>query len=128
MKHPLVAIKSPFAANETADRLEKLLTSRGIRIFARIDHAAAARDSGLELNDEIVVIFGDPKVGTALMKECPPLAIELPLKMLIWQDKETFIGFRDPKDFLEEYSIHENAVVLEKMSALMHALAKEVTC
>lgn len=128
MKHPLVAIKSPFSVNETAERLEKLLTSKGIGIFARIDHAAAAKESGLELRDEIVIVFGDPKVGTALMQECPPLGIELPLKMLIWHENETYVAYRDPKHYLEEYAIVKNALILEKMSQLMHTLAKEITC
>jgi uncharacterized protein (DUF302 family) len=128
MKHPLVAVKSPFSVNETAERLEKLLTSRGIRIFARIDHAAAARESGLELQDEIVIVFGDPKVGTALMQECPAIGIELPLKILIWQENETYVAYRDPKHYLEEYSLVKNALILEKMSDLMHTLAKEITC
>ncbi len=128
MKHPLVAVKSPFSVNETAERLEKLLTSKGIRIFARIDHAAAARESGLELQDEIVIVFGDPKVGTALMQECPAIGIELPLKILIWQENETYVAYRDPKHYLEEYSLVKNALILEKMSDLMHTLAKEITC
>lgn len=128
MKHPLIAIKSPFSVNETAERLEKLLTSKGIFIFARIDHAAAAREFGLELRDEIVIVFGDPKVGTALMQECPALGMELPLKMVIWQENETYVAYRDPKHYLEEYSLVKNALVLEKMSQLMHTLAKEITC
>ncbi len=128
MKHPLVAIKSSFSVSETAERLEKLLTSKGIRIFARIEHAAAAREFDLELQDEIVIVFGDPKVGTALMQDCPALGIELPLKMVIWQENETYVAYRDPKHYLEEYAIVKNAMILEKMSQLMHTLAKEITC
>lgn len=131
MKHPLVAVKSPFSVNETALQLQKLLTDRGIKIFATIDHSAAASESGLELPGETVVIFGDPKVGTFLMQECPPLGIELPLKMLIWQDAEsqkTFIGFREPLEYLDQYGVVKHKEILEKISKLMHSLLKEVTC
>jgi len=131
MKHPLVTVESPFSVRETALRLEKLLTSRGILIFAQIDHAKAAKDSGLELTEEIVMIFGDPKVGTLLMQECPPLGIELPLKILLWQDQEsqnTIVGFREPLEYLEQYGVTKHRNILEKMSTLMHTLLKEVTC
>lgn len=131
MKHPLVAVKSPYSVSETALKLQKLLTDKGIKIFACIDHSAAASESQLELAGETVVIFGDPKVGTYLMQECPPLGVELPLKMLIWQEpevKKTFIGFREPLEYLEQYSVEKHKGILEKISKLMHTLLKEVTC
>lgn len=131
MKHPLVAVKSPNSVSETALQLQKLLTDRGIKIFACIDHSAAASDSGLELQGETVVVFGDPKVGTFLMQECPPLGFELPLKMLIWQEQEsqeTYIGFREPLEYIEQYGVVKHKEILEKISKLMHTLLKEVTC
>ena len=75
-----------------------------------------------------MVGFGDPKVGTSLMQECPLIGIELPLKMVIWQENDTYVAYRDPKHYLEEYSLVKNAAILEKMSHLMHTLVKEITC
>jgi uncharacterized protein (DUF302 family) len=127
MKHPLIVRSSPHSVKETADRLVNLLDSKKIRMFARIDHCEAAQASGLSLQEEQVVDFGDPKVGTGLMQECPPIGIELPLKIVIWQDKQTMVGYHDPKGLIKEYSVPEHEIVLEKMSELMAALAESMT-
>lgn len=126
MTNQLTVSRSPFDVNTTADKLEALLRKMGIHIFARIDHGEAARSNGLELQDEIVIVFGDPKVGTHLMQECPELGIELPLKMLIWHHEKTNIGYRNPEKILNEYQISENREIIKKMSGLMARLVKEV--
>ncbi len=126
MTNPLTISTSPFDVSATADKLETILKKMGIHLFARINHGEAARLNGLELQDEIVIVFGDPKVGTHLMKECPELGIELPLKILIWHQEKTNIGYRDPEQLLTEYKITENSEIIKKMSGLMARLVKEV--
>lgn len=127
MKNPLVIKSSPNSVQETCARLEKALDSRNITRFAKIDHWAAARDAGMEMQDEVVYVFGDPKVGTHLMLECPEVGIELPLKILIWKGEETYVGYREPKLILESYEVKSNAGIIEKMSGLMQMLVDEIT-
>jgi len=115
-----------LSAPEAADKLQQILASRQIRLFARISHSAAAKESGLELPFEELFIFGDPKVGTALMQENAALGIELPLKILIWQAEQTVIGYQDPAHLAGEYSINQNVTVLEKMSQLLASLVDAV--
>ena len=67
-------------------RLTELLDKRGIKLFAVIDQRAEARDAGLELRETVLVIFGDPAVGTPVMVDSPLAALDLPLKVLIWAD------------------------------------------
>jgi uncharacterized protein (DUF302 family) len=73
---------------ETVDRLESLLKAKDIKIFARIDQAAEARAAGLTMRPMVLLIFGDPKAGTPLMIRHPSLAMDLPLKALVWESAE----------------------------------------
>lgn len=79
---------SPYPVAETVDRLEAAIRQAGNTVFARIDHAAGARGAGLEMAPTVVIIFGNPKAGTPLMKAAPSLAIDLPQKFLVWQNSE----------------------------------------
>ena len=113
---------------ETLGRLLDAIDKRGLRLFARIDHAGAARDAGLELADEEVIVFGNPKAGTALMQDDPRIGIELPLRMLIWRDGEaTLVGYDDPRRLTDRYSVGAHAETLQQMHALLAALAAEAT-
>jgi uncharacterized protein (DUF302 family) len=68
---------------ETTRRLSEAVERRDLTVFARIDHAAAARDAGLQLADEEVLLFGNPRAGTPLMQSDPEIGIELPLRVLV---------------------------------------------
>jgi len=81
-------LSSRYPVRETMDRLREVLKSMGIKIFARIDQAAEARAVGLSMRPMELLIFGDPKTGTPLMKHHPSLAIDLPLKALAWESEE----------------------------------------
>ena len=82
----LLRVKSAHDVSTTADRLVNALNAKGMTVFDRIDHAAGAQKAGLELAPTTLVIFGNPKVGTPLMQCAITAAIDLPQKMLIWQD------------------------------------------
>jgi uncharacterized protein (DUF302 family) len=82
----LITQQSKYSAEETARRFEEAVKAKGWVSFARIDHAAAARQAGLELKPRTVIIFGNPKGGTAPMQRAPTLAIDNPPKALVWQD------------------------------------------
>jgi uncharacterized protein (DUF302 family) len=80
--------RSVHSVSETLARLEELLRSKGLAIFARIDHSGEAAKVGLEMRPTELLIFGSPKAGTPLMIAAPTLALDLPLKALVWQDAE----------------------------------------
>lgn len=84
----LVTKPSAHSAKATLDRLATALTKRGFMIFATLDHAAAAKSKGLEMPFSTVLVFGNPKLGTPNFIRKPRLAIDLPLKALVWEDKD----------------------------------------
>lgn len=109
---------------ETMRRLIASVQERGLRIFARIDHAAGAREVGLELADEQVLVFGNPKAGTALMRDDPRIGIELPLRMLVWADHQgVAVGYEDPRELAGRFTVSAHVATLEAMAQLLAALA-----
>jgi uncharacterized protein (DUF302 family) len=82
----LVKRQSPYSVAETTERLEAVLKAAGNTIFAHVDHSGGARAAGLELRPTQLLIFGNPKAGTWLMQDAPTMAIDLPMKFLVWQD------------------------------------------
>ena len=77
---------SPRTVPETVAHLTDMLTARGIKVFAVIDQAAEAQEAGLDLRETVLVIFGNPAAGTPVMAAMPLAALDLPLKLLIWDD------------------------------------------
>jgi uncharacterized protein (DUF302 family) len=97
---------SPHPAQKTADLLESFLSTKGMKIFARIDQAAEAVAVGLELRPTILLLFGNPKAGTPLMQQYPNLALDLPLKTLIWEEAgQVHVTFTSPEELRERYSL-----------------------
>lgn len=87
----------PRSVTDTVERLTTLISNKGQRLFAVIDQAAAARQVGLELRDTKLVIFGSPVTGTPVMVAAPLAAVDLPLKVLVWDDAgQTKIPYNDP--------------------------------
>ena len=84
----IVSRPSPFAVEETLERLKAAIHSRNLTLFAHIDHSGEARRIGLTMQEAHVLIFGNPKGGTPLMIASPLLALDLPLKVLVWQRAE----------------------------------------
>lgn len=82
----LTTVDSAAPAAATLDRLEAAIRARGMKVFTRIDHAAAAREAGLAMPAATVVVFGNPAGGTPNFLRAPTLAIDLPLKALVWDD------------------------------------------
>lgn len=84
----LVTRPSGYSVAGTIDRLETVVKSKGMTVFARIDHAAAAKEAGLSMRPAQLLIFGNPRGGTPLMNAAPTIGIDLPLKALAWEDAE----------------------------------------
>jgi uncharacterized protein (DUF302 family) len=123
----MLTLVSSSGYGETVIRLLDAIAQRSLMVFAQIDHAAAAREAGMELPDEMVVVFGNPRAGTPLMQADPRIGIELPLRMLVWdQGGQTIVGYNDPKSLAGSYNIATQAATLDGMSSLLHALANDV--
>ena len=97
-KDGLVTLESRHAATETAERIKAEIERRGMSIFARVDHAAAARGADMALRPTEVLMFGNPRAGTPLMQADQTIGIDLPLKLLVWEDEagRVWISYNDP--------------------------------
>jgi uncharacterized protein (DUF302 family) len=124
----MIVKQSSSAYAETTDSLIAAIERRGLTVFARIDHAAGAREAGLELDDEQVIVFGSPLSGTPLMQSDPRVGIELPLRMLVWREAgDVLIGYRDPRELAASYDVLAQQATLERMAALLDELAAEAS-
>ena len=94
----LVAIKSPYSAKDTMNRVEEIVKQRELTVFARIDHAAGAAKIGKSLRPTELLVFGNPQGGTPFMECAQSVGIDLPLKVLVWQDAtaQVWLGYNDP--------------------------------
>ena len=103
----LVQLESRHSTPVTAQRLEALLNTAGVRVFARIDFSADAKAAGLEMHPEILLLFGNPKAGTPLMIERPSVGIDLPLKALLWEDADgrSWLAYNDPSYIVQRHAV-----------------------
>jgi len=124
----LRVLQSQHGPGETLDRLEAAVTRHGMAIVARIDHAAAAEKVGLELQPTVVLVFGNPRAGTPAMQAVRTLAIDLPLKMLIWQDDKdmTWLAYNDPAWLFRRHGVVDDGAV-EVMNDVLESIAGEAT-
>jgi uncharacterized protein (DUF302 family) len=99
----MVHLKSPYSVDETLERLGKILQKLGIPILASIDHSGGAAAMGLAMRPTKLLIFGNAKAGTPLMLAAPTLALDLPLKALVWEDAEgeVWVSYNTPQ-YLQE--------------------------
>jgi len=98
---------SNHSVENTVDRLQNILKSKGITLFALIDHSGEAEKAGLKMPPTRLLIFGSPKAGTAVMLAAPSAAIDLPLKVLVWEDAQgkVWMSFNDPAYLQERHNI-----------------------
>lgn len=84
----IIDIPSNYPVDQTVERLEEILRAKGITLFALVDHSGEAKKAGMEMRPTKLLIFGSPKAGTPLMLAAPSISIDLPLKILIWEDSQ----------------------------------------
>jgi uncharacterized protein (DUF302 family) len=97
---------SPWPVADTVGRLTDLLAAKGIKVFTVIDQSAEARRAGLELRDTTLVIFGNPAAGTPVMQAAPLAALDLPLKVLVWDDAgQTKVSYYAPAALAARYDL-----------------------
>jgi len=98
----MVHLNSPYSVPETLKRLDSVLQSRGLAVFARVDHSGEAEKVGMKMHPTQLILFGSPKGGTPVMVASPTLAIDLPLKALVWEDAggKVWLSYNRP-DYLQ---------------------------
>jgi uncharacterized protein (DUF302 family) len=101
----LITIQSHYGPQETMQRLEAAVKAKGFTVFAHIDHSAQAAQVGLGLPPTDLLIFGNPKGGTPLMRSNQTIGIDLPLKALVWQDEKgnTWLSYNDPEWLVQRH-------------------------
>ena len=115
----IIDTPSNHSVDETVEKLKRTLQAKGVNIFAIVDHSGEAETVGLKMRPTKLVIFGSPKAGTPVMLAAPSVAIDLPLKILIWEDREgkvwvsynslTYLQERHglPKELLQNIAVVE---------------------
>ena len=123
----LVTIRSDSGPAETMKRLEAAVKERGLTVFARIDHAAGAREVRLPLRPTSVLIFGNAKGGTPLMQSVQTIGIDLPLKVLVWEDASdvTWLSYNDPSWLAKRHGLlHGTEAVASALAAALEAIVE----
>ena len=119
----IVDTLSNHSVDETVERLKGIFQARGVTLFALIDHSGEAQKIGIEMRPTKLLIFGNPKGGTPLMLAAPRSAIDLPLKILVWEDanQKVWISYNSLAYLKERHGLPEelmaNIAVVEKLAA-----------
>jgi uncharacterized protein (DUF302 family) len=125
----LTTVKSSHGPQDTMNRLEAAVKAKGMTVFARIDHAAGASAVGLSLNPTDVLIFGNAMGGTPLMQSVQTIAIDLPLKALVWQDAsgDTWLSYNDPAWLAKRHGLNRTEPPIGNLIAALDAVARAAT-
>jgi uncharacterized protein (DUF302 family) len=100
---------SPWTVDQTVCRLVQIVRERGLKVFVVVDHSGEARAAGLDLRDTKVVLFGSPTTGTSVMSAAPLVALDLPLKVLVWADGDrTKVCYAPPSELADRYGISDD--------------------
>ncbi|MGA8059070.1 MAG: DUF302 domain-containing protein [Candidatus Binataceae bacterium] len=112
------------SVDETAEKLQAILRAKGIALFALVDHSGEAAKVGMKMRPTKLLIFGNPKAGTPLMQASPSIAIDLPLKILIWEDAagKVWVSYNSSTYLRERHHLPEE---LERNIAVVETLAAE---
>lgn len=122
----VVSVRSQHPFAETMQKLERTLTSKGMKIFAIVDLGGEAVAAGFRMPPTKLVIFGDPKLGTPVMLGAPSMALDLPLKILVGEDpgSQTWLSYNSPAYLTKRHSIPEDLVhYISGIEALVQAVA-----
>ena len=109
---------SSHSVEQTVDKLKSILQAKGVTLFALIDHSGEAEKVGMKMLPTKLLIFGNPKSGTPLMLASPTIALDLPLKILVWQDNQgkVWLSYNSPEYLKERYGFPED--LLPNISAV----------
>jgi len=120
----LINKPSQHSVDQTVERLKNILESKGVKLFALIDHSGEAEKVGMKMRPTKLLIFGNPKAGTPLMLAAPSIAIDLPLKILIWEDTagKVWLTYNNPEFLRERHGLPPD---LMQNVSVVEALASE---
>jgi uncharacterized protein (DUF302 family) len=126
-KNGIVDVPSNHSVDQTVDRLKDILQAKGVTLFALIDHSGEAEKVGMKMPSTKLLIFGNPKGGTPLMLAAPSVAIDLPLKILIWQDGEgkVWLSYNSPEYLQERHDLPQDLLQNIAVVAALAAKAGE---
>jgi uncharacterized protein (DUF302 family) len=123
-----VVKSSPHSVPVTVEKLNSAIERAGASVAAVVDHAAGAKKTGMDLPPTTLVIFGNPKLGTPLMQQNRQVGIELPMRVLVWQDGDaTKIGYLSPESMASEYGIAADDASIKKMVGALDKLTNAAT-
>ncbi|HIP94428.1 MAG TPA: DUF302 domain-containing protein [Leucothrix sp.] len=125
----IVKKASVHSVKETMDKFEALIKSKGMGVFARIDHKKNAAGIDMKMNDAEVLIFGNPKGGTVLMKNDISVSLDLPLRVAVYKDNDgkVWISYHNPQAVKESYKITTGTKVLDKVEGALDKLTSAVS-
>jgi uncharacterized protein (DUF302 family) len=124
----LVIKKSPHSVDVTVGRLEAGLEKRSIKIIAKVDHRENAAMVKKNLRPTILLIFGNPRLGTPLIEEAPTLAVDLPMRVVVWREEksgQTMLAYTDAEALGRRHGITANAARIERMKKALDRLTEE---
>jgi len=109
-KNGIVDVPSNHSVDETVEKLKDILQSKGVTLFALVDHSGEAAKVGMKMPPTKLLIFGSPKAGTPLMLAAPSIAIDLPLKILVWEDGQgkVWLSYNSPEYLKERHNLPQN--------------------
>lgn len=125
----MVRKTSPHDVPTTIDRLESAFEGTNIEIIARVDHAEAAAKVGMDLRPTTLLIFGNPEHGTPLMQESQSIGLDLPMRVLVYEDAEgqTHLLYHEPEELAEDHDIDDDHEMIEKMTGGLDKLTDKAT-
>ncbi len=128
-KPHLITFKSNKSFEETTKEIQNFISIKGLKLFSIIDHKKNAEEAGLKLNNNKLIIFGNPNVGTPLMNTNPEFGIDLPVKILIFTKKngDTFVSYNNPQKLRSKHSIPKKHPSIVKMTKVLKLLKKKIT-
>ena len=120
----IVDIPSHHSVDETVARLRGILEAKGVTLFALVDHSGEAEKAGMKMRPTKLLIFGSPKAGTPVMLAAPSIAIDLPLKILVWEDAggKTWVSYNTPEYLRDRHQVPDD---LLQNIAVVAALAEK---
>jgi len=130
MPEGLITIDSQFDALTSLERLEQAIAANGMTLFARIDHAEGARRAELFLPPTVILLFGNSKVGSPLMQKNRAIGLDLPLKLLVWEDDTgiTHVTYNDADWLAARHSISESAMPnIRKLKTVFQKVLNSIT-
>jgi len=122
-RRSIIDIPSHHSVKETVEKLKGLLNAKGVTLFALVDHSGEAEKVGMTMRPTKLLIFGSPKAGTPVMVAAPSIAIDLPLKILVWEDGDgkVWVSYNAPDYLRERHNVPpelmQNLAAIEVLAA-----------